>query len=199
MPDVLYCPLFTHAPMPSLVLHQLSPIFPKLLGPLAVLMAICSATIHPTQAQQPIRPVPRHGLCPTGYAASASGSYCLPTKDGRTRGAIVKVGHSCPQGFTAWGNYCLSASSNRREAVQKIGDSCPQGWYASQDYCMVATGNKRREAIVRVGRDCPQGFAPSGDYCLGYSNQEREVVLRTGHLCPSGWSKFGAYCLQAAK
>ncbi|OOV34324.1 hypothetical protein BV53_05980 [Candidatus Synechococcus spongiarum LMB bulk15N] len=190
-------PPITRTPMPNPLPHQRSSVCPQPLGLWAVVMATCLVTIHPAQAQQPVRPLPYHSRCPVGYVAS--GSYCLPAKGGKPRGALVKVGRVCPQGFTSWGNYCLSTTNNRREAMQKVGDTCPQGWSASQNYCMVATGNKRREVITRVDRGCPTGFTPWGDYCLGYPNQEREAVLRVGRLCPPGWPRFGTYCLQTAE
>ncbi|SAY40068.1 hypothetical protein [Candidatus Synechococcus spongiarum] len=184
--------------MPNSLPHQRLSVCPQpLLGPLAVLMAACLATIHPAQAQQPVRPLPYHSRCLSGYVAS--GSYCLPAKSGNPRGALVKVGRVCPQGFTGWGNYCLGTPNNRREAMQKVGDTCPQGWSASQDYCMIPTDNKRRAVITRVGRGCPTGFTPWGDYCLGSPNQEQEAVLRVGRLCPPGWPRFGTYCLRTAK
>ena len=85
-------------------------------------------------AQQPVRPLPRVGGCPLGYYAS--GSYCVPSKGGNTRGAIEKAGNSCPLGFYASGNYCLSSPSNEREAIQKTGNSCPLGWFSSGSYCV---------------------------------------------------------------
>ena len=51
-------------------------------------------------------------------------------------GAIEKAGNSCPLGFYASGNYCLSSPSNEREAIQKTGNSCPLGWFSSGSYCV---------------------------------------------------------------
>ena len=85
-------------------------------------------------AQQPIKPLPKLGGCPLGYYAS--GSYCVPSKSGTTRGALEKTGNSCPLGFYSSGNYCLSSPSNNREAIQKQGNSCPLGWYTSGSYCV---------------------------------------------------------------
>ncbi|MCP9778396.1 hypothetical protein [Cyanobium sp. Tous-M-B4] len=84
-------------------------------------------------AQQPVRPLPQVGGCPLGYYSS--GSYCVPSTSGNTRGAIEKSGNSCPLGFYSSGNYCLSSPSNEREAIQKTGKSCPLGWYSSGNYC----------------------------------------------------------------
>ena len=84
--------------MPNPLPQQRFPVSPQPLGPLAVLMAACLTTIHPAQAQQPVRPLPYHSRCATGYVAS--GSYCLPAKGGNPRGALVKVGRGCPTGFT---------------------------------------------------------------------------------------------------
>jgi hypothetical protein len=85
-------------------------------------------------AQQPVRPLPKVGGCPLGYYSS--GSYCVPSSSGNTRGAIEKNGNSCPLGFYSSGNYCLSSPSNEREAIQKTGKSCPLGWFSSGSYCV---------------------------------------------------------------
>jgi hypothetical protein len=85
-------------------------------------------------AQQPVQPLPRSVVCPLGYYAS--GSYCVPSSGGNTRGAIEKVGVGCPLGFYSSGNYCLSSPSNDREAIQKSGKGCPLGWYSSGSYCV---------------------------------------------------------------
>ena len=47
--------------------------------------------------QQPVRPLPKVGGCPLGYFSS--GSYCVPSTSGNTRGAIEKSGAGCPRGF----------------------------------------------------------------------------------------------------
>jgi hypothetical protein len=85
-------------------------------------------------AQQPVRPLPKVGGCPLGYYSS--GSYCVPSKSGNTRGAIEKTGNSCPLGFYASANYCVSSPNNHREAIQKTGNSCPLGWFSSGSYCV---------------------------------------------------------------
>ena len=85
-------------------------------------------------AEQPVRPLPKVGGCQLGYYSS--GSYCMPSKSGNTRGAIEKSGNSCPLGFYSSGNYCLSSPSNDREAIQKTGNSCPLGWLSSGSYCV---------------------------------------------------------------
>ena len=85
-------------------------------------------------AQQPVQPLPKVGGCPLGYYSS--GSYCVPSKSGNTRGALEKSGSGCPLGFYASGNYCVSSPSNNREAIQKTGNSCPLGWYSSGSYCV---------------------------------------------------------------
>jgi hypothetical protein len=84
--------------------------------------------------QQPVRPLPKVGGCPLGYYSS--GSYCVPSTSGNTRGAIEKSGAGCPLGFYSSGNYCLSSPSNEREAIQKSGKGCPLGWYSSGGYCV---------------------------------------------------------------
>ena len=93
---------------------------------------LLSASAAP--AQQPVRPLPKVGGCPLGYYSS--GSYCVPSTSGNTRGAIEKSGAGCPLGFYSSGNYCLSSNSNEREAIQKSGKGCPLGWYSSGGYCV---------------------------------------------------------------
>ena len=89
----------------------------------------------PALGQQPVRPLPKVGGCPLGYYSS--GSYCVPSQSGNTRGAIEKMGgSSCPLGFYSSGNYCLSSPNNTREAIQKTGSSCPLGWFSSGSYCV---------------------------------------------------------------
>ncbi|NDC35328.1 MAG: hypothetical protein EBZ51_08095 [Synechococcaceae bacterium WB9_2_112] len=85
-------------------------------------------------AQQPVRPLPKVGGCPLGY--DSSGSYCVPSTSGNTRGALEKTGSSCPLGFYSSGNYCLSSPNSNREAIQKTGNSCPLGWFSSSSYCV---------------------------------------------------------------
>ena len=84
-------------------------------------------------AQQPVQPLPKVGSCPLGYYSS--GSYCVPSSGGNTRGAIEKSG-GCPLGFYSSGNYCVSSPSSNREAIQKTGNSCPLGYYGSGSYCV---------------------------------------------------------------
>ena len=98
---------------------------------LPFLLVVVAGLAGPALAQQPVRPLPRMGGCPTGYLASAG--YCVPTQ--RARGAIEKVGNSCPAGFLSSGNYCLSTPQGR-EAIQKTGSSCPAGWLSSGSYCL---------------------------------------------------------------
>jgi len=85
-------------------------------------------------AQQPVQPLPKVGSCPLGYYSS--GSYCVPSRSGNTRGALEKNGGSCPLGFYSSGNYCLSSPSNNRQAIPKQGGSCPLGWFSSGSYCL---------------------------------------------------------------
>ena len=103
------------------------------LARLALLFALTVAT-DSAIAQQPVRPLPKVGSCPLGYYSS--GSYCVPSTSGNTRGAIEKSGNSCPLGFYSSGNYCLSSPNNNREAIQKTGKSCPLGWFSSGSYCV---------------------------------------------------------------
>jgi len=82
--------------------------------------------------QQPVQPLPNVGSCPLGYYSS--GSYCVPSGGGNSRGAIEKSG-SCPLGFYSSGNYCVSSPSNNRQVIEKSGRSCPLGWTSSGNYC----------------------------------------------------------------
>ena len=99
---------------------------------LQVLIALAFASS--ALAQQPVCPLPKVGGCPVGYYSS--GSYCVPSKSGNTRGALEKTGNSCPIGFYSSGNYCLSSPSNNREAIHKQGSTCPVGWFSSGRYCV---------------------------------------------------------------
>ncbi len=100
---------------------------------LLALMGSISTAAAPL-AQQPVRPLPKVGGCPLGYYSS--GSYCVPSKSGNTRGAIEKSGSGCPLGFYSSGNYCVSSPSSNREAIQKTDNSCPLGWFSSGSYCV---------------------------------------------------------------
>jgi hypothetical protein len=102
-------------------------LFSLLLSPLALAQG-------PTLAQQPVQPLPKVGSCPLGYYSS--GSYCVPSRSGNTRGALEKNGSSCPLGFYTSGSYCVSSPSNNRQAIPKQGSSCPLGWFSSGGYCV---------------------------------------------------------------
>ena len=54
-------------------------LFSLLLSPIAL-------TQGPALAQQPVQPLPKVGSCPLGYYSS--GSYCVPSRSGNTRGAL---------------------------------------------------------------------------------------------------------------
>jgi hypothetical protein len=103
---------------------------------LGILLALShTAVLSPSaHAQQPVQPLPKVGSCPLGYYSS--GSYCVPSRSGNTRGAIEKAGGSCPLGFYSSGGYCLSSPSNNRQAIPKQGSSCPLGWFSSGSYCL---------------------------------------------------------------
>jgi len=60
-----------------------------------------------TLAQQPVQPLPKVGSCPLGYYSS--GSYCVSSSGGNTKGAIEKSGRSCPLGYYGSGNYCVKS------------------------------------------------------------------------------------------
>ena len=81
--------------------------------PLLIAVGILLST-SAALAQQPVRPLPKVGGCPLGYYSS--GSYCVPSTSGNTRGANEKSGAGCPLGFYSSGNYCLSSNSNERDA-----------------------------------------------------------------------------------
>lgn len=59
-------------------------------------------------ATEPI-PVPKSGICPPGYASSAS--YCVPIA-GISQTAIPKVGQ-CPPDWISSAHYCLSPPRKR--------------------------------------------------------------------------------------
>jgi hypothetical protein len=59
-------------------------------------------------AAQPL-PMPKTGVCPSGYASS--GSYCAPTSDRAPR-AIVKTG-PCPSGWADNGHFCTEVRPPR--------------------------------------------------------------------------------------
>ena len=60
---------------------------------LVLLLAVGVLTSGNALAQQPVEPLPKVGGCPPGY--SSSGSYCMQSSSGSTRGAIEKTGNSC--------------------------------------------------------------------------------------------------------
>ena len=98
------------------------------------MLAIGALPVGSVLAQQPVRPLPKLGGFPLGYYAS--GSDCVLSSSGNTRGAIEKTGSSCPLGFYASGNCCLSSRSNDREAIYKTDNSSPLGWFGSGSYCV---------------------------------------------------------------
>jgi len=102
--------------------------------PLLLNLVMAAATPAPALAQQPLRTLPVPGSCP--LAPRTSGPSCAPSSSGTGRGAIEKVGRSCPLGYYASGNYCLSSPSNQRQAIPKRGRSCPLGWFSSGEYCI---------------------------------------------------------------
>jgi hypothetical protein len=69
---------------------------------LVLLLAATAATAQPL-------PVPKTGVCPSGYASS--GSYCTPTSDRAPR-AIPKVG-PCPSGWADNGHFCTEVRPPR--------------------------------------------------------------------------------------
>lgn len=96
-------------------------------------LVLMAGLLQPTMsmAQQPVRPLPRRGGCPSDY--SSWGDYCLPNAS--ATGAIERVGAYCPSGFETQGAFCVSFP-NGREAIQKVGYSCPPDWDGSGNYCL---------------------------------------------------------------
>jgi hypothetical protein len=72
---------------------------------ITTLLVLLAAT---TAAAQPL-PVPKTGVCPSGYASS--GSYCVPVSDRAPR-AIPKVG-PCPSGWADNGHFCTEVRPPR--------------------------------------------------------------------------------------
>jgi len=80
---------------------------PQLRNGLLIAAALVLSAGSAALAQQPAQPLPKVGGCPLGYYAS--GSYCVPSKSGNTRGAIEKSGNSCPLGWFSSGSYCVKS------------------------------------------------------------------------------------------
>ena len=76
-------------------------------NPLLIAFALAALAAGNGLAQQPVRPLPKVGGCPLGYYSS--GSYCVPSTSGNTRGAIEKSGNSCPLGWFSSGSYCVKS------------------------------------------------------------------------------------------
>jgi hypothetical protein len=70
-----------------------------------ITLALLTATVA---TAQPL-PVPKTGVCPSGYASS--GSYCTPTSDRAPR-AVPKVG-TCPGNWSSTGSYCVEPQRPR--------------------------------------------------------------------------------------
>lgn len=87
--------------------------------------------LDPSLAQQPVKPLPRRGGCPSDY--TSWGDYCVPGD--QARGAIERIGSYCPSGFEIQGAFCLSFPGGS-EAIPKIGYSCPPDWDSSGSYCL---------------------------------------------------------------
>jgi len=79
------------------------------MGRFSLLFALATGTLlaGSALAQQPVQPLPKVGSCPLGY--TSSGSYCVPSSGGNTRGAIEKSGNSCPLGWFSSGSYCIKS------------------------------------------------------------------------------------------
>ena len=69
--------------------------------------SIAAFTAGSALAQQSVQPLPKVGSCPLGYYGS--GSYCVPSGGGNTKGAIEKSGRSCPLGYYRSRNYCVKS------------------------------------------------------------------------------------------
>lgn len=94
---------------------------------------LLAALLLPSEsfAQQPVKPLPRRGGCPSDY--TTWDEYCVPSD--YARGAIERIGSYCPSGFETQGAFCLSFPKGR-EAIPKIGYSCPPDWDPSGSYCL---------------------------------------------------------------
>jgi hypothetical protein len=81
---------------------------------------------------------------------------------------VIKIGGSCPTGYSvSGGTYCIPGG-NARFAIIRIGSSCPSGYISSGggNYCLAASDNANT-AIPKEGGSCPNGYSTSGsNYCL---------------------------------
>ena len=81
-------------------------------------------------AQHPVQPSQK-------WEATLATTACRPGAVSPRRDLeIERSGNSCPLGFYASGNYCVSSPNNNRKAIQKQGNSCPLGWFSSGSYCV---------------------------------------------------------------
>jgi hypothetical protein len=59
---------------------------------------------------------------------------CVPGSSAKP--AIIKVGGSCPSGWSTQGGYCVANSSNPKHVMPKVGGSCPSGYSTQGSYCV---------------------------------------------------------------
>jgi len=80
---------------------------------------------------------------------------------------VVKLGGSCPAGYSASGGFYCTPSGNARFAIIRLGNSCPGGYISSGgNYCLAASDNAKA-AVPKEGSSCPTGYITSGsNYCL---------------------------------
>jgi hypothetical protein len=81
---------------------------------------------------------------------------------------VMKIGGSCPTGYSVSGGSYCTPSGNARFAIIRLGSSCPSGYISSGggNYCLAASDNAKT-AIPKAGSSCPNGYSTSGsNYCL---------------------------------
>lgn len=80
---------------------------------------------------------------------------------------LIKIGSSCPSGYSTSGSSYCNPNGNAHDAIIKIGNSCPTGYSTSgNSYCLSSSDNSRT-AIPKQGGNCPSGYSTSGSsYCL---------------------------------
>jgi hypothetical protein len=81
---------------------------------------------------------------------------------------VMKIGGSCPTGYTLSGGTYCAPSSNAHFAIIRTGSSCPGGYFSSGggSYCLSA-GDDAKTAIPKEDSSCPNGYSTSGsNYCL---------------------------------
>ncbi len=93
-------------------------------------------------------------------AAAGMAVATAPAAFAQSASTEVARDGTCPNGFAAKGDTCVSKSG--AVALKKVGSSCPTGFKTSQKYCV---GDKGDYAEVRSG-SCSGGMKTSGQYCV---------------------------------